>query len=71
MEAIKKVLPRGVLIGGFITAPVIAGVGGGLLAWWAEDAIATQIESKPWLIPIAAGLATLGVVGYFSVKAYA
>lgn len=71
MDAIKNLLPRGVLIGGFVTAPVLAGVGGGLAAWWAEDAIATQIQQKPWLIPIASGLACMGVAGYFAAKAYA
>jgi len=71
MEALQKLLPRGVLIGGFVTVPVLAGVGGGLAAWWAQDAIADQIQQKPWLIPVASGLATLGVVGYLSVRAYA
>lgn len=48
----------------------IAGIGGGslaigaasgLAAWWAQDAVDSQIRDKPWLIPVLVGVAATGV----------
>lgn len=53
-----------------LQAVQIAGIGGGslaigaaagLAAWWAQDAVQSQINSKPWLIPVLVGVAATGV----------
>jgi hypothetical protein len=42
---------------------VLIGAGAGLAAWWLEDAVKSQINSKPWFFPVVASLAGMGA-GY-------
>jgi hypothetical protein len=44
-----------------IGAPVVLmGAGAALATWFLEDAVKDQIGSKPWLLPVVAGVAGMG-----------
>lgn len=48
-------------IAGIGGGSLVIGTGAGLAAWWAQDAVDTQIRDKPWLIPILVGISAMGV----------
>lgn len=71
MDALKtkiSELPQALKIGTWVGAPVLIGVAGGLLTWWAEDAVKRQIDSQPWLLPVIGGVATGGLTAYILIK---
>lgn len=50
----------GFKVGGLAGSAVLVGVASGLVAWYLENALSSQINAKPWLLPVLGGLAGAG-----------
>lgn len=43
-----------------VGAPVVVGIGAGILGYFGEDALVQEINAKKWVLPIIAGFAAAG-----------